>query len=73
MQVAISFPGADFDKGSEGHRAELLDHEGKVLACSGTEMAEALQAWLRDAWLDGDEIRGVHVTALLLTPRLSYS
>lgn len=57
-QVAISFPGADFDKGSEGHRAGLLDHEGKVLATSGTEFAEALQHWLVEDWLEGDEQQG---------------
>ncbi|KAG2491383.1 hypothetical protein HYH03_010175 [Edaphochlamys debaryana] len=54
-QVSISFPGADFDKGSEGHVRDLLDHEGRVLASSGTEFAEALQGWLRKGWLDGDE------------------
>ena len=53
-QVAISFPGADFDKGSEGHLSDLLDDTGKVLASSGTEMAEAMQRWLLQGWLDGD-------------------
>eukprot|EP00983_Pelagomonas_calceolata_P021604 676924-Pelagomonas_calceolata.AAC.1 len=57
-QVSISFPGADFDKGSGGQYAALSDHTGKHLASSGTEMAEAIQSWLTEGWLDGDEMRG---------------
>jgi len=37
----------------------LTDHEGKLLASSGTEMAEALQRWIVQGWLDGDEQRGM--------------
>eukprot|EP00200_Dunaliella_tertiolecta_P006306 CAMPEP_0202355414 /NCGR_PEP_ID=MMETSP1126-20121109/10320_1 /ASSEMBLY_ACC=CAM_ASM_000457 /TAXON_ID=3047 /ORGANISM="Dunaliella tertiolecta, Strain CCMP1320" /LENGTH=984 /DNA_ID=CAMNT_0048948029 /DNA_START=163 /DNA_END=3117 /DNA_ORIENTATION=- len=58
-QVSISFPGADFDKGSGGQYAALSDHTGKHLASSGTEMAEAIQSWLTEGWLDGDEMRGL--------------
>ncbi|KAL6756657.1 hypothetical protein V8C86DRAFT_2644588 [Haematococcus lacustris] len=58
-QVAISFPGADFDKGSEGHRGDVTDHLGRLLASSGTEMAEALQQWLVEGWLGGDQNLGL--------------
>lgn len=54
----MSFPGADFDKGAEGHRADLTDHTGAVIASSGTEMAEALRQWLVQGWLEGDESLG---------------
>lgn len=56
-QVSISFPGADFDKG-EGQYAALTDHTGKNLASSGTEMAEAVQGWIVQGWLDGNEQQG---------------
>lgn len=61
-QVAVSFPGADFDKGAEGHLSDLMDHTGKVLASSGTEMAEALRQWLVQGWLGGDETLGETLT-----------
>lgn len=59
VQVAVSFPGADFNKGSESHGIAITDHEGKTLAASGTEMAEALRRWLVEGWLDNDETQGM--------------
>lgn len=56
--MSVSFPGADFQKGEEGHRSDLTDHTGKVIASSGTEMAEAVQEWLVKDWLDSDESLG---------------
>ena len=68
MQVSISFPGADFDKGYEGHAAaDIYDNDGEVLASNGTEMAEALRNWLRDDWLGSKEEMGeVHPQMFIL-------
>ena len=74
MQVA-SFPGADFDKVPAGlpgpHASGITDHTRRLLASSGTEMAEAVQEWLVQDWLDGNEQSGTHTYARVRAFRMT--
>jgi hypothetical protein len=58
-EVAISFPGASFGSGKTASGATpLLDENGNILAESGTALAEAMQHWLVEDWLEGNADAG---------------